>query len=578
MNSNITILICTIFFHFKKKISSNISNYKSFLKDVDVLKYISSKLSSIKIKYFKSSIFDQFLDINYKFWKKQNIRETSEEIILVESFVNHQGYALSNAIIANYLKKIYGMKIICVIKKNNYEGKKIFQSCGINHLVYFKNPSFIKRIEIVFLALKLLKNCKTIHQFTKIKYLNADVGLSAYDAFIRYTGTPHLEKINMELIYFLTEALFSCDEFQNLLSNKKIKFCVQAETAFLPSNTLFQMCLKRKIKVFARLGVSDFALRIYDNFNQRYKYRDRISNKIFNEIYNNNKKLILKKYHETHNKKLKEGKFGIDIRVLNKSKNKPLISKSKLLKKFNWKNKKIGVVFMHHLIDKNYHSGPRKYFIDNYSWTKFIINSLIKAKNLNWIIKPHPTEAYYKSKKNLNAEIKKITEKYNHIKLFPDNYSQISLLQICDYAVSSNGSVGVEYPANNIPSIYIEESYFTGMSFLKKYKKDKKFLNYLNNLTFMKKIDNKTVLKSKVFMYARFNLFNCNCGLLSKHDISRNFDRESFWKNNIQLIKYFNIDKDELFKMLKLQLKYNLRHTINFNKVKIRKKLYNDLN
>ena len=296
MYSNLIILFLCIFFHLKKKISFNFYNYKSFLINVNIFRYIVSKLLSKKKGYFRSSVFNKFLKENFKLWKKQKILETSKDIILVESFVNHQGYALCNATIANYLKKIYGMKVLCVIKKNNYEGIKIFQSCNINNFSYLDNANIYVRIKAIFLSFKLLKNIKSINDFTKIKYLNTDVGLSAYDAFIRYTGVPHLDKINIELIYFLTEALIYSDQFKKLLKNKNIKFCVQAETAFLPSNPLFQMCLKKKIKVFARLGVSEFSVRIYDKFNQRYNYRDKISQKIFNEIYSNNKSLCLKKY------------------------------------------------------------------------------------------------------------------------------------------------------------------------------------------------------------------------------------------------------------------------------------------
>ena len=116
------------------------------------------------------------------------------------------------------------------------------------------------------------------------------------------------------------------------------------------------------------------------------------------------------------------------------------------------------------------------------------------------------------------------------------------------------------------------------MNFLKKFKKNKKFLKNLNQLQLIRKIDQKTVEKSKVFIFARFNLFNNNCTLVSKHQISRDFNQESFWKENIKLIKKFNFEKDEFFKMLNLQLKYKLRHTVNFNLVKIEKKIYNDLN
>ena len=49
----------------------------------------------------------------------------------------------------------------------------------------------------------------------------------------------------------------------------------------------------------------------------------------------------------------------------------------KLLKIFNWSpKKKIVVFFLNHLIDVNFHSGPRTIFKDNYTWTKFLLNKI----------------------------------------------------------------------------------------------------------------------------------------------------------------------------------------------------------
>ena len=108
---------------------------------------------------------------------------------------------------------------------------------------------------------------KKIKSFLKLKYKKTDVGLSAYDSFIRYTGIANLEKINHELFFFLTEAVAVCNQFENIIKRNNFKISVQAETSFLPLNCLFQLSLFKKIKVFSRLGVDDLAVRIYKDFN-----------------------------------------------------------------------------------------------------------------------------------------------------------------------------------------------------------------------------------------------------------------------------------------------------------------------
>ena len=49
-----------------------------------------------------------------------------------------------------------------------------------------------------------------------------------------------------------------------------------------------------------------------------------------------------------------------------------------------------------------------------------------------------------------------------------------------------------------------------------------------------------------------------------------------FWKRALKKVKMFKFSKDLFYSMLQKQIKYNLRHTINFNFTKLSKKKYND--
>ena len=59
----------------------------------------------------------------------------------------------------------------------------------------------------------------------------------------------------------------------------------------------------------------------------------------------------------------------------------------KFLNDLMGRQKKIVVFFLNHLIDVNFHSGPRTIFKDNYTWTNFLLNKIKSIKNVNWILK-----------------------------------------------------------------------------------------------------------------------------------------------------------------------------------------------
>lgn len=572
----LSLILSCIFFHCKKKIKFYLQNINNFIKTIDITKYILTKLRNKNEGYFKNKNFNEFVNTNKNFWTNQHIDQVGNDTILLESFVNHPAYALSNCVIAKYLKKIYKKKITGILKRNNFYGRKIFESFKIDKIILLDEINLIQRIVASIISIKILKENYIIKDFLKLKYKNTDIGMTAYDSFIRYTGISNLKKVNHELFFFLTEAVSTCKQFDSIIKKNNFKLSVQAETSFLPLNSLFQLSLFNKIKVFSRLGVDELALRIYNSPKERYFYRDIISNKLFNFIYAKYKKKIISKYNILQQKKIRRGSFGIDLRVIAKEKKKPIISRKKLNELFNWEDKKIGVIFLHHLIDRNFHNGPRKYFTDNYSWGKYVLNQLKYMQDYNWIIKHHPTEKYYNSKKNLDKDINFLIKNYSNIKLFPEDISQISLLKIADLCITSHGSATLEYIANGTASIFIENSYYSNMKFAKKFRCTKNQLNKLKIIKNLKNPSSKNVNEAKVFMYIKSEYLKSKSSLIPQHDISRNFNEDNFWKNSINLIKKFNFNNDELMEMLKIQINQNLKHTVNNNKIKIKNILKND--
>lgn len=573
------LLHCIIFSEIKSLINKlYYINY--FIKNISILKYVIFLFNRNKTNPFKSLSFQKYIIENKKKWKKLNNYTKEEDKILVENFINQAAYGMSNAIIGKFLSKINGNNIIGFIRDGDLKSEIIFRSFGIEKFIYFKKKNVFQRFKYNFLAFIKILKIDSLSDYCKIKIENIDIGLPAYDSFIRYTGIPTAEKINSELIFFLAETMYVNDIFKSIIQkNKSIKHLIQSETAFVPLNIFFQLSLKNSIKVYSRLGTDKFSIRRYDESNQKYFYRANISQKLLNEVHNNFSKKCntdIKKYYLSLQKK---GYFGQDLRIRAKLKNKlKFISKKEIFKKFNWSpRKKIIVFFLNHLIDVNFHSGPRTIFKDNYTWTKFLLNKIKNIKNVNWILKDHPSQPFYKSKLNFENEIKVLSQKFSHIKSFDLLWDTASLKKIADLAITSHGTAGVEYPSFGIDSLYVEHSFYSNVDVKKKISNINELNNKLKKLDKIKKVKLKIQKKANSFLYIRYILLQNKCSLIPLHDTSRQIDEDNYWKNSTTLIKKFSFDNDELYKMFKLQLRYNMRHTINFNHLNLKKYNYNDL-
>ena len=152
-----------------------------------------------------------------------------------------------------------------------------------------------------------------------------------------------------------------------------------------------------------------------------------------------------------------------------------------------------------------------------------------------------------------------------------------SLKNIANLAITSHGTVGIEYPSFGIDSLYVENSFYSNVDVKKKISNIAELNGKLKKLNSIKKVKSKIQKKANSFLYIRYILLQNKCSLIPSHDTSRQINEDNYWKNSTTLIKKFSFDNDELYKMFKLQLRYNMRHTVNFNYLNLKKYNYNDL-
>lgn len=591
----LNLLICVII-QLKKGLKKNISYLEFFFKNINIFKFFLFRIDK-NVNPFYSSKFVKYININKNKLQKINTKINNNQNILVESFINQPAYTVSNAIISFYLKQIFKGEITTILREGDIKSEIIFRSFGVKKFIYYKNQNFIQKIVYNYKALKFLNKKNNINSIVKLKYNNINLGLTAYDSYIRYVGNPTLEKVNLEFVTFVSEGLYACDYFSKLLKKSNFKKLVQSETSFIPLSCLFQVSLSKKIEVFSRFGKEKFTVRRYTDLKQCFSERGRISQKLFDIIYKKYKEKALLISNKIQNIKLKTGSFGMDITMYKfkrnsagkkilelidekkiKSKQKIFVNKNYINNLFDWKNKKIAVFFLSYLIDGNFPFGYRENFKDTYSWTKFIFDKIPKIKNVNWIIKDHPITKVYgqEPKIDFNDKINELEKNYNHIKRWPKHISNDSLLKITDIALTSSGTVGIEYPAYRVRSVYTEKSSYSNLNFMKMIKSKKKITKVIKNFHKLDKPKSELINKCKLYLFIRESLIGEKPPLLPDYVASRNIIDDEFWDLCIKKIAKLKLSKDVFFQMLKKQVKFKSRHTLNYKIINFNNTIFDD--
>ena len=576
-------LICLVLSE-KAIFSDRINYYIFFFQTINIIKYIFY-LFDKDINPFMSNEFLEFIKLNKKKWKKLEKKITdsnSKEVILIENFISHPAYTLSNVIIGKHLQLFNKSQCIGLLKKGDVKAEVLFRSFGIDKFYYYKQWSFLKRCKYIYKSIFILKDIKNIQDFCKIKIKKIDIGLLSYDSFIRYTRNPTAKEVNLKLILFFAEALFASDFFEKVYYNQDISKLVQAERHFIPLSILFQKSLLKKKIIYSRCFQHLVSVRMYTKFDQRYSERTTFSKKLYYEIFNNNKTKSIKLINTYYKKLIKNNFYGAErgpdeLATKNSNEDFISVSKSNLCKIFNWdKKKKIATMFLHIQIDGNCKHGRKRLFLDNHTWANYTLEIIKKLKNTNWIIKEHPHEYYYNSKFNFSSLVKALEKKYGHIRWYPENLSPASLTKFTDIAITSHGTAGVEYPSFGIPSIVAEKPPYTSLGFTLEPKNKTEYKNLLIRAHQINKLDNQKIEKAKVFLFINNILLKNNLSIIPLSDSSREINENDFWYQSNRKLKKYNFDNDQFKKMFKKQLQLKLRHTVNFDICSIKNKILND--
>ena len=597
--------IACILLNETKIIKRRLEYLKYFIININFIKFFFYILGNKNINPIKSVEFNNFIQNNEKKWKKINndyIKINNEKIILIDNFIGHPLYTLNNISTGKYVSYFYKSNCAGFLKKGDIKGEVIFRSFGIKKFYYFNYGNIIQRCKYLIKALFIASKFKTIKDFCNFKIDGIDIGLTAYDTFIRYTRIPSSEKIKLKMIIFLSEAIYTNNFLNNLFKEKKITKIVQMERQFIPYCILFQKSLKKGKKVFTYMGTDNVTVRIYNKFNQRYDNKNKFSIKLINLILKNNKIKSLKKIENFYKVQFKNKLYGKpwlqyvqqnkkiffqwekneDIRF----KTKPIkiinlksMNKDQICKIYKWdKNKKIVTVFLTYLVDGNFVNGRKNLFKDNFSWVINTLKIIGNIKNVNWLIREHPSEIRFNTKTNFTKIIKDIETKHSHIRFSPKNINPASLKSITDIALTSHGSVGLEYPAFGIPCIVSEKSYYTHCKINTRPNNISEYKDLLKNINKVNKLNKKNIELAKIFLFVYLILARVRNSMLPDwlpffESRMRAKDEKYFWNKTLQSLKKFSFLENNFKKMLEKQINYKLRHTINTNFYSIKKKL-----
>lgn len=520
----------------------------------------------------------KFGDEKFDFFTKFQKHSDNKKKILITTFLGIYDYLKYEYLIAIYLSNIKKQSIVVLLEEKDYFTKNFFLKKGISNFIYYKKrANFIKRIEYVVRAYNLINNIKSIRNFVNFKYEGLPTGKIIYSHVSRFTRTPTFEKVEYKFYNTLASYLHYASEFKNILKGNKFEYFMQAETQFIPPAIFMGYGLKKKIMMVSRIGNNKLiSIRLTNNLKHFNESRWKFSSELFKRLKKTHKNKAIKKA-----KKILVDRFvgknnpdkEIDLEMIKLSKIKKIkifekFNKNFLCKKFNWNiQKPIGVIFANDLTDGLF-TVKSGIYRDNYIWLEKVLKFISLNKNINWIVKSHPSDL----KNNGKLKTKDLffsKKRPDHVKFYPENWGRKNLYKIVDIVFTNYGTAGYEYPSMGIPSVISSEAHYSGLKIAYETRTEKELYKTIINSHKIKKLSKLYKDNAQIFCYLE-NIYTKVKLELATVDEYKSFGQsKNYWKKykrtfkSSNVYKYNSLKNDVFYKSFKYQIDKKLKHTIN---------------
>lgn len=440
---------------------------------------------------YKNRVKEFFL-LNRKFWK---IHKPQNSKVLIEGFCDIPNYLINACVLGNKIAKVRNAEPVMLLKKCDHsscEEEIIFNSFGIFEKIELDKYKFkiIILIRALFSTTKLYMQCFSLKRFLRYSEKGVKVGDLFYDTFIRYGNRYRYFSIyNPKFVFFVINYFCIFLVYQKLFDEKHVKSVVISHRVYLYGGLLARFALKYDAEVFVVRLTSI----------RRYTGSDNIYQNEFKPSSNLIKRIIDKKLYKNVDRYLLD-RFKGEIEqhdVINAFKGKENVNSETFLKLHSIKNNKpIAVIFSHAFSDSP-HCNEVMLFNDYYEWFKKTLKYINTVKDINWLVKPHPSSSYYGEE----GEVKKLLKKYKNIKMVKSSLSTQSVLLVADHIVTVSGTVGLEFACLSKKPILAGDSVYSKQGITIEPQSIKNYFNTLSNLKKAVNLKPDELIRAKSILY-----------------------------------------------------------------------------
>lgn len=411
----------------------------------------------MKNRYNKE--FNQFLNINKNFYRN---KKTFKNNILIVSVTNS---LIFNTVLLKFGKAISeiesaNISFVPWLKPNN-QINKLINSFKIHKKIYIIGE-FVKLLfKYFFIILFEFFKIKNGQQLESYIINGIPIGKHIYDYILIRNKIPSLDKFSIRNKFDILLCLFYFLLVKDKISSLKINSILTLDNVYI-EGIVFELCKYYKLKMYTGFDINLLTFHMYVNENDYSQHPRTPDNdyalRIFESNVFKNKRDVFLQKRFSGNQNQHDAKRAF-------SPNNIKLTRQELVSKYDLNDNKIVLVLPHIFCDAP-HGYPSVFYQDYQYWLADTLKVLSKNKNINIIIKEHPSTELFSE----TGQLEELLIKLNlpNLKLISNNINARSLMNIVDTLVTCGGTSGMEYAYHGVPVIIASSPPYGNYNFINK--------------------------------------------------------------------------------------------------------------
>mgnify|MGYP003290499285 CR=1 FL=1 len=485
-----------------------------------------------------NNLENEALKSNFQYWKNENEND-NKDILLYETFYATPQHCYGISKVALCAAKVLNLKPAVILP---WKGSKMSKSmCGLSFQM--KDKLMVLLIKHCFLLLR----CFGVNNKKKLlgmSHKGINIGTYIYDSLLRSHCIPTITEISFsyrlricsEMLYFLY--------FERILSKYPVKIVIIGDNVYR-YGLLFELCKQRNIECVSPVDLNSMFMLHYrnlDDFKHSYVNKN-IVDLVCNHI--NYEDILTQYYNNRYCGNLEQHD------VLSAYSGKHVTEKDKFVEKYSLDSTKNTVVIMSHV----FADAPHVYasiYDDYWEWFINTLKCLRQNKNINVLVKEHPSAYLYNEKGVIKKYLKDIGADYL---LIDDNESTVSVLKSADVVVTCGGTIGLEFSSIGKPVVLASQPPYSELGFTHDFYDRKKYEEFLmGEIHTVKRLSEEQILMARKVSYLFFVQLNKRKENLEIGDeviyLGHKYNNDSLFNS---ILKYNNIPlrEQEVYKLIR---------------------------